>query len=188
MQEPYILGTWKPTSQQNLLAVTSLVLMTFAHSSTAFVVCACIYALICLCMYMYRCIYYCMCYPHLMRSVGITNTYISLIHVHSIVCIAAAPSSECAVNNGGCEVFCFSVPNTDGDGTQALCDCPTGIIINGDNRTCNQCKCTPTDVGISTLCRCVPSTNIERVLCACMYMFSCFWHLHYSHSQFSLLR
>ena len=58
MLELYILGTWKPTSQQNLLTVTSLVLMTSAHSTTVFMVCACIpwsaWACICrpICMYM----------------------------------------------------------------------------------------------------------------------------------------
>ena len=48
------------------------------------------------------------------------------------------PVSGCATNNGGCEIFCFSVP--DGNGTRVQCGCPTGIGINSDNRSCNTCK------------------------------------------------
>lgn len=51
----------------------------------------------------------------------------------------AVPADGCAINNGGCQIFCFSVPNTEGEGTQVQCGCPTGIIIKPDN-TCNVCK------------------------------------------------
>ena len=51
-----------------------------------------------------------------------------------------APAGGCADDNGGCEVFCFSVPNNDGDGTRVQCGCPTGILLEEDNRSCNLCK------------------------------------------------
>lgn len=53
---------------------------------------------------------------------------------------STAPVSGCATNNGGCQIFCFSVPDVNGNGTRVQCGCPTGIAINPDNRSCNQCK------------------------------------------------
>ena len=55
-------------------------------------------------------------------------------------CVSPVPAGGCADNNGGCEVFCFSVPNNAGDGTRAQCGCPTGIMLDEDNHSCNLCK------------------------------------------------
>ena len=49
------------------------------------------------------------------------------------------PVDGCAVNNGGCEVFCYSVP--DNAGTRVQCGCPTGILLDKDNQSCSSlCK------------------------------------------------
>ena len=47
--------------------------------------------------------------------------------------------NSCAVNNGGCDVLCLTVPSI-GDGTEPQCACPTGILFSPDGDTCLPCK------------------------------------------------
>ena len=75
------------------------------------------------------------------ESSGYQCLSVQVIYVCDNVCpIYTAPVSGCAINNGGCQIFCFSVPDVDRNGTRVQCGCPTGIGINSDNRSCNQCK------------------------------------------------
>ncbi|XP_014224711.1 low-density lipoprotein receptor-related protein 4-like isoform X3 [Trichogramma pretiosum] len=46
------------------------------------------------------------------------------------------PENACGINNGGCSHLCLRNPNG------FNCACPTGIILNSDNKTCNA---TPTN-------------------------------------------
>ena len=92
-------------------------------------------------------------------------------HVSFNVSVLAASSSGCAVNNGGCEIFCFSVPNSDGDGTRVKCDCPTGIILDSDNnQTCDLCKyivhvCYPL-TGVLHVCVLLEVTSTVVIQCS----------------------
>ena len=57
------------------------------------------------------------------------NTYIHTVH-----------HGGCAVNNGNCQHFCFTVPDRNG-GTRPQCGCPTGIMLHADSRTCPEREC-----------------------------------------------
>ena len=78
---------------------------------------------------------YCVLYVHVSRSILCTLD----VYNHSLCSfVSTVPAGGCADNNGGCEVFCFSVPNDAEDGTRVQCGCPTGILL--DDRSCNLCK------------------------------------------------
>jgi len=62
---------------------------------------------------------------------------------------ASVRQDGCAVNNGNCEHFCFTVPNGNG-GTRAQCGCTTGIRLHSDNRTCPDCECQSPDHHMTT--------------------------------------
>ena len=64
------------------------------------------------------------------RRMIITHTQ----HIHTV------HHDGCAINNGNCQHFCFTVPDRNG-GTRPQCGCPTGIKLCADNRTCPEGKC-----------------------------------------------
>ena len=43
--------------------------------------------------------------------------------------------SDCAINNNGCEYFCFST--SDERERESICGCPTHYTLNSDKKTCS---------------------------------------------------
>ena len=58
----------------------------------------------------------------------------------------------CAIGNGGCHQFCFSVPASSGSGTEPECACSTGILMNPETNNCP----------IGTIHTCESTTSTEE--------------------------
>lgn len=56
------------------------------------------------------------------------------------------PDHPCAINNGGCEKFCFPIPSPSAaSGLTAACSCSNGQELSEDGKSCTQGPVTTSD-------------------------------------------